>query len=417
MDDRQVTLNLVPMAEDKAFFVIGILLDVSHRKVLEQRQRQLEKELQRIQKLDAMSVMACGIAHDFNNLLTIISGNVEMARYVSRDQEVSQLLAESAKALDLTVQLIRQFTTFSDNYLPQKSQVCLSQLIREVLERDLAGTSIGYRINSSKEHIALKLDPALVRQVFSNLINNSIDALAGDGQIVVTLDIVDGKAEAVRTGQPIAGGELVRIAFHDSGPGINAGIIEKVFDPYFSTKGKGAQKGMGLGLTIVHSIIKKHGGLVWIENHVDGGCAVYLYFPLQQVVAPVLAGPNSKGKQVLVMDDEEMMRLINKKMFEHYGCKVALAVTGEEAVALYCERALSPCPFDLVLLDLWVDGGMGGVEAARRIKEVDPDATMIAISGDGGNEVMQRYREHNFAAALAKPFSIDAVERIVARFL
>ncbi len=417
MDDRQVTLNLVPMAEDKAFFVIGILLDVSHRKVLEQRQRQLEKELQRIQKIDAMSVMACGIAHDFNNLLTIISGNVEMARYVSRDQEVSQLLAESAKALDLTVQLIRQFTTFSDNYLPQKSQVCLSQLIREVLERDLAGTSIGYRINSSKEHIALTLDPALVRQVFSNLINNSIDALAGDGQIVVTLDIVDGKAEAVRTGQPIAGGELVRIAFHDSGPGINAGIIEKVFDPYFSTKGKGAQKGMGLGLTIVHSIIKKHGGLVWIENHVDGGCAVYLYFPLQQVVAPVLAGPNSKGKQVLVMDDEEMMRLINKKMFEHYGCKVALAVTGEEAVALYCERALSPCPFDLVLLDLWVDGGMGGVEAARRIKEVDPDATMIAISGDGGNEVMQRYREHNFAAALAKPFSIDAVERIVARFL
>ena len=129
----QVTFNLVPVAEDEAFFIIGILQNVSRRKMLEQRQRQLEKELQRIRKLDAMSLMASGISHDFNNLLTIISGNVEMARYISRDENVSQLLGESAKALNLTAQLIRQFTTFSDNYLPQKSQVRLRALIDEVL--------------------------------------------------------------------------------------------------------------------------------------------------------------------------------------------------------------------------------------------------------------------------------------------
>jgi signal transduction histidine kinase len=129
LEGRQVTFNLVPVAEGDTFFIIGILQDVSRRKLLEKRQRQLEKDLQRMQKLDAMSLMASGIAHDFNNLLTIINGNIEMARYVSRDNNVNHLLGEASKALDLTVQLIRQFTTFSDNYLPQKSQVHLRRLI------------------------------------------------------------------------------------------------------------------------------------------------------------------------------------------------------------------------------------------------------------------------------------------------
>jgi CheY-like chemotaxis protein len=112
-----------------------------------------------------------------------------------------------------------------------------------------------------------------------------------------------------------------------------------------------------------------------------------------------------------------MMRLINKKMFEHYGCKVTLATTGEEAVALYREQLESGHGFDLVLLDLMVKGGMGGLDAARKITELNPEAAMVVISGDGTSEVMQRYAEHNFVAALAKPFSIDAVEDLVRHFL
>ena len=123
------------------------------------------------------------------------------------------------------------------------------------------------------------------------------------------------------------------------------------------------------------------------------------------------------GRQVLVMDDEEMMRLINKKMLEHYGCQVTLAVNGEEAVALYREKLASGDCFDLVLLDLWVNEGMGGLETARRIIALHPNATMVAISGDGSIEAMQRYAEYNFVEALAKPFSIDAIESLVNRFL
>lgn len=419
MAGSQVILNLVPVAEDESFFIIGIFQDVTRRKLLEQRQRQLEKELQHIQKLDAMSRMASGIAHDFNNLLTILRGNIEMARYVCREDKVSRLLGESAKALDLTVQLIRQFTTFSDNYLPRKSQVRLHGLIDEILAGYLADTGVRYHLRSQEDDLAITLDPELIRQVFVNLSKNAVDAMGGAGCIEVVIDRVDGANEAARTGRPVPGGEFVRITFHDTGPGIESAIYDKVFDPYFSTKQKGAQKGMGLGLTIVHSIVKKHGGLVWLDSPATGGCTVSLYFPLLNgvVADPKYYAEKAPSRQVLVMDDDEMMRLINKKMFEHYGCGVTLAATGEEAITLYRKKLLSGKGFDLVLLDLRVDGGMGGLEAARRITALDPEAAMIAISGDSTCDIMQQYAENNFVAALAKPFSIDAVEDLIHRFL
>ena len=416
--DRQVTGTLVPVAEEATFFVIGILQDVTRRKELEAHQRRLERELQRIQKLDAMSTMPCGIAHDFNNLLTVISGNLEMARFVSRDAEVNRLLGESARALDLTVQLIHKFTTFSDNYQPCKSSVCLHGLVEEVLERELASTRVSHRVRGGDEALAIALDPALIRQVFANLARNAADAINGPGHIEVTLDRVNGRAEAARTSQPLADGAFVRVAFRDTGPGIDAELLAHVFDPYFSTKQKGVQKGMGLGLTIVHAIVKKHGGLVWIDAPAEGGCAVHLYFPLQDAAAPLPpVGTGVRGKRVLVMDDEELMRLINRKMFEHYGCEVSLAETGEEAVARCREQVRAGAPFALVLLDLFVDGAMGGLDAARLIRDLDPEAVLVATSSDNTSEVLRAPAAHGFAAALTKPFSMDAVEDLVRRFL
>ncbi|MBM9536341.1 hybrid sensor histidine kinase/response regulator [Desulfobulbus alkaliphilus] len=420
LEDRVITCNLVPVAEDDSFFIIGILQDVSRRKMLEQRQRQLEIELQRIRKMDAMSLMASGIAHDFNNLLTIINGNIEMARYVCHDDNVSQLLNESAKALDLTVQLIRQFTTFSDNYLPRKSEVLLGNLIEDVFQHELKGTDIKYHIESEQGDLAISLDPVQMRQVFVNLVRNAMDAMEGSGQVTVRIDRVDGAAESARSGLPQTTGEVVRVTFHDSGPGIDSRIVDQVFDPYFSTKQKGAQKGMGLGLTIVHAIVKKHGGRVRIESSVEG-CTVSLYFPRYPPLmtnADYFSGTGKDAaRRVLVMDDDEMMRLINKKMFEYFGCRVSLAANGEEAEALYRDMIEAGQRFDLVLLDLRIRGGMGGLEVARCIEKIDPEAVMIAISGDTDHEVIQDYTAYPFADALAKPFSIDAVEDIIRRFL
>ena len=416
---RQVTFNLVPVAEETTFFVIGILQDVTRRKELEQRQRHLEKELQRIRKLEAMSLMASGISHDFNNLLTIISGNIEMARYVCREESIGKMLEEAGKAVTLTTQLIRQFSTFSDNYLPQKSQVRLRSMIEEVFTREVAHTEIHLELQCSDDDLAITVDPNLVQQVFANLACNAVDALGETGRIRVTVDRVDGAEESARTGQSVPSGELVRIVVADSGPGIPPGLLDRVFDPYFSTKQKGAQKGMGLGLTIVHSIVKKHGGTVWINSPAEGGCVVTLYFPLRDAIAGHSRSVTRKGqgRQVLVMDDEEMMRVITKKMFEHFGCVVTVVLNGDEAVDLYRQRLAEGKRFDLTMLDLRVNNGTGGLEAARTIIAMDPEAAMVAISGDSSNEAMLYYGDHHFAYALAKPFSIDAVEEMIDRFL
>ena len=274
------------------------------------------------------------------------------------------------------------------------------------------------RVRGGDEELAISLDPSLVRQMFANLARNAADAINGPGHIEVTLDRVDGAAEAARTSQPLADGGFVRVIFRDSGPGIDADLLGHVFDPYFSTKQKGVQKGMGLGLTIVHAIVKKHGGLVWIDAPPDGGCAVHLYFPLQDAAAgSPMVGTGARGRRVLVMDDEELMRLINRKMFEHFGCEVSLAETGEEAVARCREQVRAGAPFALVLLDLFVDGAMGGLEAARLIHDLDREAVLVATSGDNTSEVLRAPAAHGFAAALTKPFSMDAVEDLVRRFL
>ena len=419
MGERLVTYNLVPVLEEATFFIIGILQDVTRRKRMEQRQHQLEKELQRARKLEAMAVMASGISHDFNNLMTIVSGNVEMAHYVSRDENVQHLLNEAGKAIGLTTQLIRQFTTFSDNYLPQKSQVRLCDLIGSVLEQDLASTGIEFQVTCNNEGMAIPIDPILVSQVFNNLTSNAVAAMDGTGRIEVTIDRVDGNEEAAATSHPVPGGELLRIVFADTGPGIDPAMLDQVFDPYFSTKQKGIQKGMGLGLTIAHAIIKKHGGAIWIETPPGGGCAVRMYLPSQTAVGDEARYHSQKGagKRILIMDGEEVMRLIDQRMFEQFGCAVTLASSGAEAVELYRQQLAGGRRFDLTLLDLSADGDPDEPASASEIMTMDPKAALVAVCDSATGEVIRRSGVRHFAAAVPRPLSIDAVKELVDRFL
>ncbi len=420
---KLVTMSLVATSDMDEIIVIGMLKDVTRRVKLEQKQKQLEKELQRIQKIDAMSVMAGGIAHDFNNLLTIINGNVEMCRYWEKDDQKKNLLIEAGKALNLTNQLIKKFTTFSDNYLPQREQADLKELISETLKHELLNTDILFTINGNVDNTRIKVDPALISQVFVNLTHNAVDVMGNEGMIKVSIDTVDGTDEARKNNQPIPDGELTRIIFEDNGPGISSKIIDKVFDPYFSTKQKGAQKGMGLGLTIVHSIIKKHDGIVWINSKPGAGCSVHMYFSSPKPIVTdekffdAVSKGKSERKKVLIMDDDEMMRVISRKMFEHCQCDVSVAIDAEEAVSLFKKAEVENNSFDLLLLDLRIKGGPGGVEVSEEILAIDPTQKIIIISGDAGHEVVLNYQKFGFIAALTKPFSLDAVVDVVQHFL
>ena len=413
--DRQVTVNLVPLVEEDQIFIIGIFRDITERKLAQERQQQLERELQRIQKLDAMSMMASGIAHDFNNLLAIINGNVEMALLCCKENpKMVELLKEADKALQHTTALIRQFTTFSDNYLPSRSQVDMRALLADVLERAVQGTDVRTVFEATDYLEPVDVDSAQIVLVFSNILQNALEAVGHDGEITIRMDSVDGGREGEKTGLLFRQGPYTHVAITDNGPGIDPELLDRVFDPYFSTKQKGVQKGMGLGLTIVHAIVKKHGGFVRIESEPGRGCTVHLYFPLasgQNLVQ--ICSPDDNTIRALIMDDDEMMRIVSSKMFSHLGCSVELAENGEQAVRLYKQALEENSPFHLVVLDLRVAGGMGGREAASQIRSLDPDANMIAASGDSADQVILNPGAYHFKGTLVKPYSIDMVKDIL----
>jgi len=383
---------------------------------MEEQQKALEKELERVRKLDAMSTMACGIAHDFNNLLTIINGNVEMARVLSREQKIDQLLDETARALKLTNGLIRQFTTFSDNFLPAKTRVCVHGLLAGLLASELETTAIEYRLSAEDTRVCVDLDSDLILQVFHNIVLNAVEAMQGRGLLQVDLCTVDGDEEARCSGHPVPEGTFLRIRFLDTGAGIEEALLDQVFDPYFSTKQKGTQKGMGLGLTTTHAIVKKHGGFVCLESPASGGCQVDVYLPLgreQRTDAAPSGSTVPDCLRILIMDDDEMMRTILSKMFSHFNCQVTEVQEGEEAVLAFAAGRSRGMPYDLVLLDLQVDLGLGGRAAAEKIHALDPGAIMVAMSGNEHDEIMVRYAEHHFVAAAAKPFSLQDVQKMM----
>ena len=239
---KQVTLNVMPLKEDGKNFYFCVVRDVTGRKTLENKQQQLEKELQRIQKFDAMSVMAGGIAHDFNNLLTIINGNIEMARYLTNNDEVGTLLREAAKALELTAQLIRKFSTFSSNYLPRKFSVDLYDLVTRTLEVETEKTGVTFQVKDNAGHPHVYLDPVLLQQVFANIALNSIEAMPDGGRIEVALEIVEADAEIERTHQPIPEGRHVHVTFRDTGVGIPQELLSRIFDPYYFNQNRRAPR-------------------------------------------------------------------------------------------------------------------------------------------------------------------------------
>ncbi len=414
LDQYQVTFNLVPIFEEGQLSVIGIMKDVTEQKRMDAHKLQLEKELQRIRKLDAMATMAGGIAHDFNNLLTIINGNVEMAKILSLDEKVNQLLAETGKALQLTTGLIRRFSTFSDNYLPSKSLVCVDELLSGLLENELAGTDVNLQLTSDGQVSYVDLDVDLMIQVFQNIILNAIEAMNGQGQLTVDLAEINGLDEAEMTGLRVSGGKFIRIRITDTGCGMDEAMLERIFDAYFSTKQKGTQKGMGLGLTIAHAIVKKHGGLLKIDSRAGAGCTATIYLPVGQGAKRCASGDADRQQfRVLIMDDDELMQRIFSKMFEQFNCDVTTVETGEQAVGAFKDQLAVGHSYDLVLLDLLVEGGMGGIEAAAGLAELSPETILVAMVEEDDHEVMHNPEAFGFVTAVEKPFSIDTVQTLL----
>ena len=393
---------------DQTGQVVGTVLVFRDVSVEEKR----ERELLKVRKLESVGVLAGGIAHDFNNILVAILGNLSLAgHYLDREHKAFPLVAEAEKASLRARGLTQQLLTFSKGGEPVRQAASLEKLIRESADFVLSGSNVACNYHIDDDLWQVKIDAGQISQVIQNLIINAKQAMPLGGRVDLICRNVgkdDPSLPSLLEKQ-----SYVRVDIQDSGSGMQQSVLERIFDPYFTTK----KDGSGLGLAICHSILAKHDGLIGVESLLDKGTVFTFYLPAvveEKVVMTVKEENSFHGcGRVLIMDDEEVVRSIVKEVLEYLGYEPLLAVDGEEAVQIYRDQQAQERPVDAVIMDLTIPGGMGGEEAVGEILKIDPAAKVLVSSGYSNDPIMANYERYGFVGSVVKPFNLDELGQIL----
>ena len=357
----------------------------------------LEKDAMRNERLEAIGLLAGGIAHDFNNILTGVMGSLSLLRSAGSREQREELLESAEKAAVRARSLTGQLLTFAKGGAPIRKSVETASLLRDVSEFVLRGSSVLLQMEMDDDTWNLNVDTQQFSQVLQNIVTNARQAMDNSGKLTV-------RASNCVTPK----GELVLIEFEDTGPGIPSEIVEKVFDPYFSTK----SGGHGLGLATSFSIIQRHGGTIKAGNGVNGGALFSLLVPASrdsgrpEAVQPAPGGDSHSGR-ILILDDDGTVIETASTMLEKLGYSCDFAEEGEEAVQMYREAMEQGGRYRAVIMDLTIPGGFGGAQAVRQVLQIDPEAVVIVSSGYAGNDVMANYESYGFRGVLAKPYTLS----------
>ncbi|MBM4064788.1 MAG: response regulator [Planctomycetes bacterium] len=384
--------------------VITIVRDITERK-------KRDEEFIRACKLKSLSTLAGGIAHDFNNLLTGILGNASIAKtFVNPGDKLHKIMTDlentSLRAKDLTQQLL----TFAKGGAPVKKTVSIAKLLRDSATLVLRGSNVKCDFAIAKDLWPVEVDEGQIAQVIHNLIINAKQAMPDGGTIQVS---AENFALSAENSPFIKNGKYVKITVKDTGVGIPEEHLPKIFDPYFTTK----EEGSGLGLATAYSIIKNHAGYIMAESSAGAGTTFYIHLPASKKKIDRVEAVEEKlisGKEkILVMDDDDIIRDVAGKMLTKLGYEVDFARDGSEAIELYKKSKNSGRPFDAVIIDLTIPGGMGGKETMQKLLEIDPHVKAIVSSGYSDDAVMSNYTNYNFKGVIAKPYRIEELSRTV----
>jgi PAS domain S-box-containing protein len=403
-------LALSPL-KDRNGAMIGIIAairDVTERKIM-------ENELIRTSKLESVSVLAGGIAHDFNNLLTAILGNIAMAS-INADVKpfVQERLAEAEKACLRAQNLTRQLLAFSKGEKPQKKLVSLEDLLKTSASLMLRSSNVRRHACLPEDLWWVEVDEEQINQAVNHLLINADQAMPQGGAIHIL-------AENVRISEksqvPLKSGKYVKISIEDQGIGIPPEHLDKVFDPFFTTK----RRGTGLGLSTVYSIIKNHDGHITLESTQNGGSTFIIYLPASR-----RKGPQTKDKtlkisfgrgKVLLMDDEEMILEVSSAMLKRLGYNVTVAQDGAEAIGRFRHAFETGEPFDAVILDLTVPGGLGAKETIRDLQQINPQAKVIVSSGFSDDPLKTEFSYYGFSGFMPKPYNLTQLSAVIHKIL
>lgn len=404
-----VNVSASPILNRKNRFVgsISLFTDITTRK-------QMENELLNFRKLESVGILAGGIAHDFNNLLMSMLGYISLAKmYLSEgESKAREKLTEAEKIIDRAKELTTQLLTFSKGGSPLKKTFHLQPIVREVSRISLSGSRVKCKYSFQDNVWPVKADETQIRQVIHQLVRNAREAMPEhDGTVFIS---VRNRTVQAEPGMFLPTGDYVELSISDTGKGISKEHLSHIFDPYFTTKDFGPQKGMGLGLAVCYSVIKKHGGQIEVESKVGEGATFNVYLPAHRA-EPVKEEPEKVGAEpanksslkVLVADDEQSILQTTTMLLTHLGHDVTGVADGRQAIDLYRTSKEAGLPFDVVILDLISPGGPDGVQILQELLGIDPRVSAILSSGYPNDPQIVNYKEHGFKSVLVKPYRIE----------
>ena len=414
-NDGKAWLTRAYPVKDDDNQVIGV---VCLAKDITLKQKQ-EGELLRTKKLESIGVLAGGIAHDFNNMLTAVMGYIALAQMkIKPESKTSGFLVDAEKAAMRARDLAQKLLTFSKGGEPVKKRAQISKSLIHSIDLVLSGSNIDHELICPEDLFPVEFDQTQIEEAFRNILTNAKEAMPNGGHITI-------KAENVFSGEKSLfnqrKGNYVKVAFIDKGSGIPDELLEKIFDPYFSTKEMGVKKGMGLGLSITHSIIKKHHGLITVKSVLGKGATFNIFLPTtiqpdksSEKVAVTTPIYNDHKGRILVMDDEKMIWEVAGQMLTHLGYEIACAANGNEALEIYQEAMNKGTPFKAVILDLTIKGGLGGKDTIAKLLEIDPDIKAFVSSGYSDDPVVTGYKAYGFFGVIVKPYNIKELSEALA---
>ena len=379
--------------------------------------RRAEEELSRVNKLESLGIFASGIAHDFNNLVSVMLRNIFAAKLCLPDEQQEVLgegLEIAEKVGHQAKELAHRLMTFAKGGEPVRKIGSISKLLRDSVDLPLSGSNVVCEFSLSDNLWPVEMDDVQIRQVIHNLLINAREAVHDAGIIKIEAENAHVSAGDAL---PLKEGDYVKWSIRDHGVGISKENLQKIFDPYFTTKPTGSARGMGLGLAICYSIIKKHDGFITVESEPGMGSTFIVYLPASPqenrsrkgVAEQVLA---RKGR-ILVMDDEETVRNATGIVLNYLGYDVEYASHGNEALDLYRTAREKGHPFYAVVLDLNVTVGMGGKEALQEMLAMDPHVKAIISCGYAEDPVIVQLREDGLCRTVDIPYDIEKMKEIL----
>ncbi|MCD6298757.1 MAG: PAS domain S-box protein [Deltaproteobacteria bacterium] len=395
--------------------IYGVSRDITERKIAEEEKTKLQSQLQHVQKMESIGTLAGGIAHDFNNMLGIIVGNTELAMDDVPDWNPARHNLEEIRIASMRAKdVVRQILAFSRQSPQEMKPVRISRIIKESLEllRSSIPTTIEIHQNISSESDTVRADPTQINQVLINLCTNAVHAMGErGGRLEVSLKNIELDECSAIHHNDLSLGKYVRLTVSDTGHGIEPKILERIFDPYFTTKG--IAEGSGMGLSVVHGIVKTHGGYFLVDSELGKGTTFQVFFPYiesnpEPEIEITVEIPRGK-ERILFIDDEKAMVDTIQPMIERLGYKVTARTSSIEALEAFRSN---PDRFDLVITDFTMPN-MTGMELAKELFKLRSDIPIILCTGYSIHINEDKAKRIGIRAFAMKPIVLNEIANTI----